>query len=90
MISEQIETYVSSPAGSVLSEENQKEIVKFCVRESLVLLADEVSHFVAGIFFHCDMFFQSPSLKGSGPVSELYVKYIWSCTCKFELDIFAG
>lgn len=31
-----------SPAGSVLSEDNQKEIVKFCVRESLVLLADEV------------------------------------------------
>ena len=30
------------PAGSVLSEENQKEIVKFCVQESLVLLADEV------------------------------------------------
>lgn len=44
-----------NPTGSVLSEDNQKEIVKFCVRESLVLLADEVYQdniYIAGKTFH--------------------------------------
>ncbi|KAE8707985.1 Alanine aminotransferase 2 [Hibiscus syriacus] len=31
-----------NPTGQVLAEENQKEIVKFCKEEGLVLLADEV------------------------------------------------
>ncbi|CAL0315443.1 unnamed protein product [Lupinus luteus] len=31
-----------NPTGQVLSEENQREIVKFCKQEGLVLLADEV------------------------------------------------
>ncbi|KAG0470665.1 hypothetical protein HPP92_017365 [Vanilla planifolia] len=31
-----------NPTGQVLTEENQREIVEFCKRESLVLLADEV------------------------------------------------
>jgi len=31
-----------NPTGQVLSEENMKEIVSFCVQEGLVLLADEV------------------------------------------------
>ncbi|XP_010917379.1 alanine aminotransferase 2 isoform X2 [Elaeis guineensis] len=32
-----------NPTGQVLSEENQKEIVEFCRKEGLVLLADEIS-----------------------------------------------
>ncbi|CAN6451273.1 unnamed protein product [Victoria cruziana] len=31
-----------NPTGQVLSEENQKDIVEFCIEEGLVLIADEV------------------------------------------------
>ncbi|KAI9088278.1 hypothetical protein K1719_029999 [Acacia pycnantha] len=35
-----------NPTGQVLSEENQRDIVKFCKEEGLVLLADEVTGFL--------------------------------------------
>lgn len=31
-----------NPTGQVLSRQNQEEVVRFCAREGLVLLADEV------------------------------------------------
>ena len=36
-----------NPTGQHLSEENMQEIIRFCKREKLMLLADEVSLVIA-------------------------------------------